>query len=246
MNSAYFRFILDVQVARSQVSIPVSLNDTAITLYMSLTDGGKPYHIEDGCLAKLSITRPSGSKIHEFCLIEGNAAVVYPFMQNPCTASEEGIHECELTLYGLNGEQITTSRFSIIVNERVVNVDDNNGITDESIGIIDDMIHEEQARRKAEAERVEAEAIRVSSEGIRISAEESRVSAEESRKAAEEERVYNYNRIDHDTSAAIHKILNEQENIIAIQNSLIESGATQERLASIIALQESYIGGDTE
>ena len=183
MNSAFFRFILDVQIARSQTSIPVSLNDTAITLYISLTDGGKPYYIEDGCLAKLSIACPSGNKIHEFCRIEGNTSVVYPFLQNPSTASEEGIHECELTLYGLNGEQITTSRFTIIVNERVVNVDDNNGITDESIGIIDDMIHEEQQRRLGEAARIEAEKSRVSSESDRTNAEAERVTAEAEREA---------------------------------------------------------------
>ena len=243
MNSAFFRFILDVQSARSQTSIPVSLNDTAITLYMSLTDGGKPYYIEDGCLAKLSITRPSGSKIHEFCRIEGNAAVVYPFMQNTNTAAEEGIHECELTLYGFNGEQITTSRFSIIVNERVVNIDDNNGITDESVGIIDEMIHNEQARRKAEAERLEAESARIASEESRASAEEERLSAEQLRISAEEERVNGYNRVNHDTAEAILKILNEQESIIAIQDELIKKGVSQERLAEIIALQESYIGG---
>lgn len=245
MNSAFFRFILDVQTARSQTSIPVSLNDTAITLYMSLTDGGKPYYIEDGCLAKLSITRPSGSKIHEFCRIEGNASVVYPFLQNPKTAIEEGIHESELTLYGLNGEQLTTSHFTIIVNERVANIDDDNGITDESIGIIDDMIHAEQQRRQGETARLEAEAIRVTSEGDRTSAEENRITAETARVAAEEARTENYNRIEHDTAEAIRKILSEQENIIEIQNRLIENGTSQERLAAIIATQESYIGGNS-
>lgn len=244
MNSAFFRFILDVQSARSQTSIPVSLNDTAITLYMSLTDGGKPYYIEEGCLAKLSITRPSGSKIHEFCRVEGNAAVVYPFSQNPATAAEEGIHECELTLYGFNGEQITTSRFSIIVNERVVNIDDNNGITDEGVGIIDTMVHNEQARRVAENGRVSAEEARVASEESRTTAEDGRATAEDARVVAEENRVAAYKKIEHDTTEAVSKILREQESIIAIQEELIATGLSQERLAEIIALQESYIGGD--
>lgn len=243
MNSSFYRFILDVQQAQSQVSIPVSLYDTAITLYMSLTDGGKPYIINTGCLAKLSITRPSGSKLHEFCMIEGNASAVYPFSQNPSTASEQGIHECELTLYGRNGEQITTSRFSMIVNERVVNMDDNNGITDDHIGIIDDIVHEEQARRVAEDGRVDAENDRVAAENIRVASEEGRVSAEDARVLAEENRVAGYKRIENDTIASISKILREQESIMDIQEALIADGERQEMLSAVIALQESYIGG---
>ena len=244
MNSAFFRFILDVQQAQSQVSIPVSLNDTAITLYMSLTDGGKPYIINTGCLAKLSITRPSGSKLHEFCMIEGNASAVYPFSQNRSTASEQGIHECELTLYGRNGEQITTSRFSIIVNERVVNMDDNNGITNEDVGIIDSIVHCELERKAVEEGRVGAENDRVAAENIRATAEEGRVSAENARVLAEENRVAGYKRIENDTIASISKILREQETIMDIQDELIAEGERQEMLSAVIALQESYIGGN--
>ena len=245
MNSSFYRFILDVQSVQSQISLPVSLYDTARTLYISFTDGGKPYAIETGCLAKLTITRPSGSKLHEFCAIEGNASVVYPFEQNPYTASEEGIHECEVSLYR-NGKQITSPRFTMVVSDRVVNKDDNNGIDDESLGIIDAICHSEQERRQAELVREDAESIRVNAETDRVASEESRVEAEEARASAEEARVEAYQRIDHDTSEAINKILAEQENIIAIQESLIENGTTQERLAKIIALQESYIGGETE
>jgi hypothetical protein len=244
MNSSFYRFILDVQTEQSQTSIPVSLYDTAVTLYMTLTDGGKPYVIDTGCLAKLTIARPSGSKVHEFCIIEGNHSVVYPFSQNPSTASEQGIHECELTVYGLNGEQITSPRFSMVVSDRVVNMDDNDSITDEHIGIVDAMIHNEQERRGGEMERVSAEADRVAAESQRVEDEALRVSAESEREAAEESRMSNYKRINADTVESIRKIVREQESIVALQNSLIENGTTQERLAEIIELQQSYIGGN--
>lgn len=246
MNSSFYRFILDVQSVQSQVSIPASLYDTARTLYISFTDGGKPYFIETGCLAKLTITRPSGSKLHEFCAIEGNASVVYSFEQNEYTAAEEGIHECEVTLYGFDGEQITSPRFTMVVSERVVNKDDNNGLDDESLGIIDDICHSEQERRQAELVREGAESIRATAESDRVASEAKRITAEEARASAEEARVEGYNRIDHDTSEAINKILYEQESILALQNALIENGTTQERLANIIELMDSYIGGDTE
>lgn len=244
MNSSYYRFILDVQSVQSQVSIPVSIFDTARTLYISFTDGGKPYIIDTGCLAKLTITRPSGTKVHEFCAIEGNHTVIYPFSQNEYTAAEEGIHECEVTIYGLDGEKITSPRFSMVVSERVVNMDDFTGITDEHIGIIDDIVINEQDRRRAEFGRVEAENIRVAAEEVREASEEVREASEESRKSAEEKRVADYKKIEHDTAESINKILREQESILAIQDKLVEEGYDQERLANIIALQESYIGGD--
>ena len=200
--------------------------------------------IDTGCLAKLTIARPSGSKVHEFCIIEGNHSVVYPFSQNPSTASEQGIHECELTVYGLNGEQITSPRFSMVVSDRVVNMDDNNSITDEHIGIVDAMIHNEQDRRGGEMERVSAEADRASAEAQRVESENERALAEVERADAEEERVSNYKKINADTVESIRKIVREQESIIALQNRLIEEGTTQERLAEIIALQKSYIGGN--
>lgn len=243
MNSSH-RFTLDMQSVQSQISIPASLYDTARTLHISFTDGGKPYFIETGCLAKLTITRPSGSKLHEFCAIDRNEAAVYPFAQNPNTASEEGIHECELTLYSLDGEQITSPRFSMVVSERVVNKDDNNGITDESIGIVDSMIKNEQDRRKAEMGREDAEAIRVASEEGRATSEQGRVSAEEARVTAEEERVSAYKKVEYDTAETVRKILAEQESIIAIQELLIAKTDIKAGLRNIINIQESYIGGD--
>lgn len=232
MNSMYYRFSLDMQSVQSQISLPVSLYDTARTLYMVFTDGGKPYSIAEGCLAKLTITRPSGSKLHEFCAIEGNTTAIYPFSQNENTAAEEGIHSCEVTLYGIDGKQITSPRFSMVVSDRVVNMDDNNGLGDDSIGIIDDIVLKEQERRVAESDRVSAE-------GDRISAEEARVLADQRRAAA-------YNKIEQDTEESISKILEGQERIMVIQEALIAEGELQERLSAVIDLQESYIGGDNE
>lgn len=236
MNSS-FRFTLDVQRSQSQTSIPVSLNDTAITLYINLMDGGSPLFIDDGCLAKLSIARPSGTKLHEFCRIDRNTTLVYPFSKNKNTAAEQGIHECEVTVYGIDGNQITSARFTMIVSERVANMDGGTGITEDSIGIIDEIVKEEVVRRTSEEERMTAEENRAAAEDVRVAAEETRVTAEEERVAA-------YKKIEHDTAESINKILQEQEKIIDIQNSLMDKGYDQETLGNIIALQQSYIGGE--
>ena len=244
MNSTYYRFSLDMHSVQSQISLPVSLYDTARTLYMSFTDGGKPYVIEKGCLAKLTIARPSGTKVHEFCPIQGNTTAVYPFSQNEYTASEEGIHECEVTLYGRDGTKITAPRFTMVVSDRVVNHDDNNGITDEHIGIVDEIARNEVLRQASEDGRVVAEAERDEAEAGRATAEDDRVTAEKDRANADAERVEAYKRIEHDTISSISKILSEQEAIMDIQGELIADGERQEMLSAVIALQESYVGGD--
>lgn len=156
MNSSNYRFTLDLQSNQSQVSIPVILGDTSRAFHISLTDGGIPYTITDGCLAKLSIKRPSGTYLEEFCTIENNTTIKYPFEQNTNTAAEGGLHNCDVTLYGLDGKQIASPRFAMVVSDRVVNRDDIN-ITDEDQTAIDAMIAAEATRAEAERARVIAD-----------------------------------------------------------------------------------------
>lgn len=122
MNSSIYRFTLDMHSAQSQVSIPAMLGDTGRTLRINLSDGSNPYTIAEGCLAKISVKRPKGTRLEDFCIIENGTTIVYPFGQNTC--AEEGIHDCDVTLYGLDGNVITSPRFSMVVSERAVNSDD--------------------------------------------------------------------------------------------------------------------------
>lgn len=147
MNSSKYRFTLDMHTAQSQVSLPIVLHDTARKLYISLADGGKIYHIASGCLAVIRIDRPTGTYIEQFCPIEDNTNIVYDFAQYTNTAIVEGLHECEVTLYGLDGRIITTTRFSMVVSARVVNKDDIE-ITDEDWTIIDSVAVEEARRQE--------------------------------------------------------------------------------------------------
>jgi hypothetical protein len=107
--------------AQSQISIPAMLGDTGRTLRINLSDGANPYVIADGCLAKIAIVRPTGTRLEEFCTIEGGTTIVYPFSANTCAV--EGIHDCDVTLYGTDGNIITSPRFTMVVSERVTNFD---------------------------------------------------------------------------------------------------------------------------
>ena len=169
MNSSIHRFSLDVQKSQSQVSIPVSLGDTGRTFQITLSDGGRQYIITEGCLAKISITRPTGTHIEDFCAIEDNTTIVYKFSQNKNTAAVEGIHECDVTLYDSEGEILTSARFTMVVSERVHRSDDI-VVTDEDRTAIDAVLI-------AEAERKSAEDIRKAKEAERQASEEARLNA---------------------------------------------------------------------
>lgn len=150
MNFSNYRFTIDLHSLHSQTSIPVMLGDTGITWHINLCDGGKPYLIADGCLAKISIKRPTGTYHEAFCEIRENATIVYPFEQETCVAV--GLHNCEITLYGVDGTVLGTPRFSMVVGDRVIRNDDIN-LTDQDRTIVDAMAVEEAKRQAAEESR---------------------------------------------------------------------------------------------
>lgn len=167
MISSNYRFTLDLHSTQSQISLPVTLGDTARVFYISLSDGGLPYIIPDGVLAKMEIKRPTGTFIEAFCVIENNTTIKYDFSQNTRTAIVEGIHDCAVILYDAKGNVIGSPRFTMVVSNRVVNSDDIN-LSDEDITAIDAIIAAEASRQEAELGRINKEAERQTAEESRI------------------------------------------------------------------------------
>ena len=171
------RFTLEIQAAHSQIAIPCMVGDTGKQLYISLTDGGKTFTLPNNALAMLTIHRPTGTYLQAFCSIKNNTTIIYDFMQNENTAAVEGVHNCELTLYGgTTGSILSTSWFSMLVSSRVVD-DDSLNVTDENKNAFDAMISAEASRQTSEEMRVNAEAQRVLAEEARVRAEAARESA---------------------------------------------------------------------
>ena len=160
---------------QSQISIPITLGDTARVLYISLSDGGLPYIIDDGCLAKLEIKRPTGTHLEEFCPVEKNTTIKYEFSQNENTAAVEGIHECAVVLYDVEANKICTPKFTLVVSDRVLSSDDLI-LTDEDKRIVETIVAAEIPRQEAEKERIEAENARQAAETARTEAEQIRQS----------------------------------------------------------------------
>lgn len=167
MNYSNYRFTLDIQSNLSQVSLPVRLGDTGRRLYINLTNFGNPYTISDGSRAVFSGKKADGKHLLNDCIIEDNYTIRYDFTEQ--TANVAGITDCEIRLYGPNGRLVTSPRFIMVVDERVVYNEDIS-LSENETTTIDNIIIFETQRQEAEARRVEAESARqvASEEAISI------------------------------------------------------------------------------
>lgn len=164
MNYSKYRFNLDMQSYISQIALPVRQHDTGIVLRINLTDGGVPYVIEDGCRAVFCARKADGNPLMSDCVIEKNTTICYELTQQTTACS--GVVDCEIRLYGADGNLITTPRFILVVDSRVVH-DDDFPLSDSEQTILDNIILSETARQANEVEREKAEAKRESAEAER-------------------------------------------------------------------------------
>lgn len=169
MNYSDYRFTLDVQIHQAQVSVPVTLNDTARRLYIGFTDGRKPYTIPNGCRAVFWAHKPDGNTIVNDCIIENNKTVVYEFSKN--TTNAEGIVDCEITLYAANGKELTSPQFIIVVDKKVVR-DEEIPLSESESTTIDSIISSEFERVAAEEKRKELAQFLATSGGVIVSEDE--------------------------------------------------------------------------
>lgn len=167
MNHSTYRFTLDIHQARSQVSIPVFFQDTWVRFLINLTDGGKPYTLEEVGRAVLYGKKSDGTALLEECpIIDNNTRIQYTFSEQ--TASALGPVNCEIRLYSKSGLHLTSPSFSILVEERVIE-DEDIVESETSRTALDELFETEEARKAAEAGRVEAEAARAAAEAARVS-----------------------------------------------------------------------------
>lgn len=228
MNSSTYRFTLDIQSRASQVSIPVMLNDTGRSLYISLSDGGEAYHIADGCRAVLFATKADEKTLVNDCIIEHNSNIRYDFTAQ--TATAEGITNCEIRLYGTDGRLITSPRFIMLVDARVVYDNDVSISANESNAI--------DAILVSETERVEAEANRVLAEQERAEAESARDTADVARHTAIEEAIANANNA---VAEAIEGVNDAVNNAVASADSAtVRANSAAELVENLLADKIPY------
>ena len=253
MNYSDYRFTLDVQIHQAQVSVPVTFNDTARRLYIGFTDGRKPYTIPDGCRAVFAAHKPDGNTILNDCIIENNKTVVYEFSKN--TTNAEGIVGCEIRLYDIEGKELTSPQFIIVVDKKVVR-DEEISLSESESTTLDDIIRYELERRKAEEERKKLAQFLATSGGVIVSEEE----PQESLGNVWINSSDNEDEILLLDSSDIAQELNDEDNKLLtvglFKNALDEGvlgdvlenqiGDIESALDGIIEIQNSLIGGEEE
>lgn len=214
MNRSTYRFTLDLQKHQSQMSIAAFQYDTAVRLYISLTDGGNPYFIEDGVRAVLYGKKPNDEPLIQNCMIEGNTRIVYDF--NFKTTDIEGVVNCKIRLYKDKQEILTAPRFIIVVGEILVKdadvVFEDKPLSAYGLSALDQIFASENERAEAEIERDGAE-------DARAEAEIERDAAETARAEAEEKRVQEFEEI----KTHLNRKLEEQDGTIAKQHEQIST-----------------------
>ncbi len=158
MNYSTYRFTLDIHKTKSQVSIPVLFQDTGVQFYINLTDGGKPYHIAEGCNAVLYAKKPKQNQdgtfdclIHDCDVVNDGTRIVYKFTDQ--TTTQLGSVACEIRLYSADGKLLTTPAFEILVEARVIEDDEIIESQDERTAL--DRIFESEAAREEAYQKAE-------------------------------------------------------------------------------------------
>ena len=121
MNYSKYRVSLDMHDTSSQVMLNVKQGDSARKIYISLTDGGRPYKITEDCTARLRARTSLGTILFNDCDIKDNV-IEYTLTNETC--KNVGIVECEVTLYGADSIEITSARFSLIVEGVITSADE--------------------------------------------------------------------------------------------------------------------------
>ena len=153
MNNSIHRISLDIHDTGSQVSISAKKRDTARSIYITLTEKGKPYRIAEGCHAVLTGVKADKNYLFNDCTIKDNV-IVYDFTEQ--TVPVVGQVHCEIILYDANNERITSPRFDIVVVDTVYN-DEEIVSSDEATALISATAEAKKASDDAKAVTAEVE-----------------------------------------------------------------------------------------
>ena len=124
MNKSVSWLTLDLNRRDVQGSVSFGQGETGRRLCIRLVENGKPYEIGRGCFAVMSGTLPDGSTFFNECVISDNV-IVYDV--TPKNASQVGVAECEVQIYGYDGGLLRSPRLHMVIHKGRFNVEDVEG-----------------------------------------------------------------------------------------------------------------------
>ena len=181
MNSSIYRISLDIHCTESGVCLNAKLGDTTRAIMITLTDGGVPYRISEGCYAVFTAIKPDGAKLYNECTIEGSTII---YKMTGQTTNVVGEAKCEVRLYGVDNELITSPRFSIIVEDTVYHDDDIIDSSDEFTALTEMVTRGNELLNGYETAMEQMEDIRDATVQASENAQASAVAASESAQSA--------------------------------------------------------------
>ncbi len=116
VENVIHRLTLDLSGPDMVPCVEVQRGDTARTLVVSLTQGGRPYWIDEGLTAVFSARKSDGNPLFNACQIERNT-VRYAFTGQ--TVNVAGSVACEIVLISGGVEVLTSPRFELMVDDTV-------------------------------------------------------------------------------------------------------------------------------
>ncbi len=116
MKQIYKKLLLDVYDITSQLSLSVKRGTTLKGVEITLVDDGKIYEIPDDCYAVFTAKGDDHTFLSDSCIIQDNK-IIYDFSET--LVNTLGKNDCEITLYGNDGNNLTSPRFYIFVFETV-------------------------------------------------------------------------------------------------------------------------------
>lgn len=138
MNYSSYRITLDNYATSSQIVLNAKEQESGRKIYISLTDGSMPYHIEEGCRAVFTAEKPDATLIYNDCQIDGDV-IIYTITKQ--TTAAVGFVACEIKLYDKNDVLLISPRFGLLVEKSVFNDQDMSGSGNEFNAIADLINH---------------------------------------------------------------------------------------------------------
>ena len=123
MDTIKYRLNLEMHSSVSQSVIRVKRGETGRELFFSLMDGGKAYHI-DGDSCRVALSAPilrEDELVFDDCHIENDvASILIPAV----LTAHPGVVPCELRVYQAGNMLVVSPKFSIIVEDTVIDDED--------------------------------------------------------------------------------------------------------------------------
>lgn len=112
MKKSTYYMSLDIERITAQGCMSVRRGESGRRLRVQLVSGGRPYAPGEDCHAVFAATKPDGTTLFNGCTLSGSAV---DYILTAQTTAAVGRLECEIRIYGADGELVIAPAFGIYV-----------------------------------------------------------------------------------------------------------------------------------